>query len=105
MTDRNLELSSSDYDFGFSLLSEDELKEVELQLRTEVKSKETEKNDLESAYRKRMTEIRNMIRPLLVNLSKNPEKTHIYWPQRSKIVGDVLKRFDKLFDMSVNVTS
>lgn len=89
-------------DFGFSLVSEEELKQVEVQLRDQVQIKESEKTDLESLYKKRILDIRNMIRPLLLNLTKDPEKTHIFWPQRAKIVGDFTKKLDKLFDQPVN---
>lgn len=93
--------SDTSNDFGFSLVSEEELKQAEIQLRDQVQIKESEKMDLESLYKKRISDIRSMIRPLLLNLTKDPEKTHIFWPQRAKIVGDFAKKLDKLFDQPV----
>lgn len=96
---------STEYDFGFSLLDEDELKKAEQELQdkldTTVLVKESEKTSIEEAYRERIANIKTMILPLLNNLIKEPNKTHIYWPQRSKIVGEFTKKFTDLTDRPV----
>ena len=68
-------MSNNDYDFGFSLMSEEEIKENEKLLETAVI---TESAKLEA--------FKNMIMPFLNNLTKNPEKEYIYWPDRAEKV-------------------
>jgi len=38
--------------------------------------------------------LRNMIMPLLNNLSKNPEKDTIVWPNRDKTIKAFIKKMD-----------
>jgi len=66
-----------DFDFGFSVVSEDELEVVR------------EKNEQNVNLYRRLEEegtkaqqIYNAIVPLLTNLKSNPEKDYIYWPNR-----------------------
>lgn len=65
------------FDFGFSVVSEDELEVVR------------EKNEQNVNLYRRLEEegskaqkIYNAITPLLTNLKSNPEKDYIYWPNR-----------------------
>lgn len=72
---------NDDFDFGFSLVDENEL-EVVQQAQQAVAS--TSKEAIATANK--VDKLYNMIMPLLNNLSKNPEKEYIYWPNRiSKI--------------------
>jgi hypothetical protein len=61
-----------DDDFGFSLVSEDELKS----------------ND------NKLEEVRALIMPLLKNLMANPEKDYIYWPNRTEKIKQFIRRLD-----------
>ena len=74
---------NNEYDFGFSLMSEDEIKENEKLLENAILS--------ESAKLKAM---RDMVMPLLINLKKNPEKEYIYWPDRKEKVEAFIKKLD-----------
>jgi len=80
-------MSNNDYDFGFSLMSEEEIKENEKLLETAVI---TESAKLEA--------FKNMIMPFLNNLTKNPEKEYIYWPDRKERVELFIKELDKFID-------
>jgi len=66
-----------DFDFGFSLVDENEL-EVVQQAQQVVSS--TTKEALATA--EKVDRLYNMVMPLLNNLAKNPEKEYIYWPNR-----------------------
>jgi len=44
------------------------------------------KESLEKDYNKKLQEIENLALPLLVNLTKNPEREYIKWPNRAKSV-------------------
>ena len=63
-------------DFGFSLVSGDELKEGE--------------NKLEK--------VRALIMPLLNNLLINPEKDYIYWPNRTEKIEQFIDKLDSVIN-------
>jgi uncharacterized protein Yka (UPF0111/DUF47 family) len=70
-------MSDFDFDFGFSAVTEDELKAVQeasKQAETATQSTLMLEQKIDSLY--------NMIMPLLNNLAKNSEKDYIYWPDR-----------------------
>jgi hypothetical protein len=69
-------MSIEEDDFGFSLVSEEELNA-----------------DRQDATDK-LEGLRKMIMPLLKNLMKNPDKEYIYWPDRVKKIQDFIKKMD-----------
>lgn len=80
-----------DDDFGFSLVSEDELKEHENKL----------KEQFEHSYREygnKLDEIIALIMPLLKNLMSNPEKHYIYWPNRTEKIEQFIDKLDRVID-------
>lgn len=64
-------------DFGFSLVSEAELKSVEESLTQQVEETNTQ-------MQAKLEGLVKMIMPLLDNLMLNPEKEYIYWPNRQE---------------------
>jgi hypothetical protein len=75
------------YDFGFSLMSEDEIKIEEEKLKKVVENESHKLN-----------KVREMIMPLLKNLMKEPQKEYIYWPDRKERVELFIKELDKFID-------
>jgi hypothetical protein len=75
------------YDFGFSLMSEDEIKIEEEKLKKVVENE---------SYK--LDKVREMIMPLLKNLMKEPQKEYIYWPDRKEKVEDFLKQINDFID-------
>tara|TARA_R110000851_G_scaffold141324_2_gene279155 strand:- start:5029 stop:5280 length:252 start_codon:yes stop_codon:yes gene_type:complete len=75
------------YDFGFSLMTETEIKQEELKLK-KIVEKESYKLD----------KVREMITPFLTNLMKDPEKEYIYWPERKEKVELFLKQINDFID-------
>lgn len=69
-----------DDDFGFSAVSEDELKEMERALQDIV----VEKDGTAASLQAKLDAVHKAILPLLTNLEKNPDKEYIYWPGRDK---------------------
>ena len=67
---------SFDDDFGFSLVSEEELNSGD--------------NKLE--------ELRALIMPLLKNLMANPEKDYIYWPNRAEKIEQFIQKLDRVIN-------
>jgi hypothetical protein len=71
---------SKDFDFGFSMVNEDELDIVQgLSLRSQ--KVENEVDNLQ----KKCDTLYNMIMPLLDNLAKNPEKDYIKWNGKDRL--------------------
>lgn len=85
-------------DFGFSLVSETELKAHEqlLQKKIEEQSKVVEKTEIE--MKDKLHGLRDMIMPLLNNLAKDPEKTYILWPERSAKIKLFIEKINKYVD-------
>ena len=50
------------------------------------------KEELERDYERKLEEIENLVLPLLVNLTKNPEKDYIRWPNRAESVQKHINR-------------
>lgn len=47
---------------------------------------ELKKTELERDYKKKIEEVENLVLPLLVNLTKNPEREYIRWKNRAESV-------------------
>lgn len=65
--------------FGFSFKSEEELKEPENRL-LEDKNRELE----------RLKKVMEMVMSLLSSLKNQPEKTYVYWPNRTEEINRLL---------------
>lgn len=83
-----------DFDFGFSVVSEDELKTIEKQLQNELEQTEVIVHETKT----KLEGMRNMILPLLNNLMANPDKEYIYWPNRTEKIKAFIAKLDKYVD-------
>lgn len=79
-------------DFGFSLVSEQELKAHEELLRKKVEEQTIVVQKTTSDAQTKLEGLRGMIMPLLNNLSKDPEKTYILWPDRAVKIKAFIKK-------------
>jgi hypothetical protein len=79
-------------DFGFSLVSEAELKKHEelLKKKVEEQSKIVVKATLDS--KAKLQGLIDMVMPLLNNLTKDPDKTYILWPDRADKMTAFIKK-------------
>ena len=84
-----------DFDFGFTAVTEDELEVVQ----TAQKEATTTKSGLDKVEKKCDT-LYNMIKPLLNNLAKNPEKDYIYWPGKVRMskIEEFSDKLDKVYN-------
>ena len=82
-------------DFGFSAVSEDELKSLERELKQQVEQKEQELSLTSKEYKDKLEALYKLIMPLLLNLQKDSDKEYIYWPDRTKKVTTFIARFNK----------
>jgi|TARA_R110002167_G_scaffold258972_1_gene465501 hypothetical protein len=118
------ELNVDDYDnfdFGFSTVDEDEVKEFESQVKTRVaeettsistgledkidalllanstmlKAREGDTGRVEELEKKRkddLLKVEKIIMPLLHNLMKNPDDVYIKWPNRKVVIEKQIKK-------------
>ncbi len=87
--------SNLEFDFGFTAVTEDELDAV-------IEAKETavmKTAGLDRTQQKCDT-LYNMIKPLLNNLAKNPEKDYIYWEGkvRLKKIEEFSDKLDEVYN-------
>ena len=96
---------AEDNDFGFSLVSEQELKAHEEFLKKKVE--EQSKFAQEHASLAQLTVeqleakiigLRGMIMPLLNNLASDPSKEYILWPDRSAKISAFIQKIDDYID-------
>lgn len=85
------------FDFGFSAVSETELKALERQLQAEVATKTTELENVSKTYEEKLNTLYKMVIPLLQNLAKDADsKEYIYWPNRQKKMKEFIDKVEKL---------
>jgi hypothetical protein len=82
------------FDFGFSLVDEDELKAYERDLE---KQKEEVVAQAKTSQEK-FDDLYEMVMVLLKNLSDQPKKSYIYWPNRIEKVQEFIRRINDLRD-------
>ena len=86
-----------DFDFGFSTVSETELKALEKKLQAEVTEKSNEIAAVSASYEEKLSTLYKMVMPLLQNLAKDADsKEYIYWPNRQKKMKDFIDKVEKL---------
>lgn len=79
------------FDFGFSLVSEDELKEQERELEMKLISTKGETEQ-------KLEGLKQLFVPLLENLKKDPTKHYIFWPNRVEKIELFLKQVDQYIE-------
>jgi len=78
----------TDFDFGFTAVTEEELEAVQ-----QAKENVAETEEGLDKLQEKCDNLYNMIKPLLNNLAANPDKDYIYWP------GDVrMKKIEEFSD-------
>jgi hypothetical protein len=109
------------FDFGFSTVDEDEVKEFETQVKSRVaeettnistgledkinalllanntilKAREGDTSRVEELEKKRkedLLKVEKIIMPLLRNLQKNPDDVYIKWPNRKEVIDKQIKK-------------
>lgn len=75
------EITEDAYDFGFSLVSEDEMNQREaLAAQAAIAPHAAKAEDAEQ----RLANVMKLVMPFLNNLAKDDKKEYIYWPDRPK---------------------
>ena len=84
------------FDFGFTAVSEDELKTIERELEAKVADRDTQLKQVAASYEEKLNTLYKMVMPLLNNLAKDAEKDYIYWPGRQKKMQEFIKQVESL---------
>jgi len=84
------EYLSSDYDFGFSGISEDEYNSQIQATATETASAAA--SETAEVYKRKLSDLERLVMPLLVNLLKTSDKEYIHWPNRSAQIEDKIEQ-------------
>lgn len=85
-------MSNESFDFGFTLVDEDDLPSV----KTLKSVEKTASSDL-SALQDKVDSLYNAITPLLNNLKANPEREYILWPNRVEKVEEFETHLQKIY--------
>ena len=93
-----INVNSSEDDFGFSLVSEQELRKHEELLKKKVEEQSKVVEQTAADLTDKLHGLRNMIMPLLNNLAKDPDKTYILWPDRSEKIKAFIKKVNDYVD-------
>lgn len=88
-------MSDELFDFGFTLVDENELEAVQ-QATAKV---ETVSTNVEETQQK-LDKLFNAVQPLLNNLKQNPEKEYILWPNRLEKIEQFEDHIQKLYQGS-----
>ena len=84
------------FDFGFSAVSEDELKEYERQQINDLSKQSSTILQEAKVYKDRLETMYKMILPLLTSLQKDPQKEYILWPNREAKIREFKQKLDQL---------
>lgn len=80
------------WDFGFSLVDEDELKSLERELTVE-NEKVTR---IASTYKEKYESLHDFTMGLLKEMSKDPKKAYIHWPDRINKINEFIRYIQDL---------
>lgn len=87
-----------DFDFGFTAVSETELKAKEAALQQTVQKQTAELEHVSRTYEEKLNTLYTMVMPLLKNLAKDSDKDYIFWPDRQKKMNDFINKVNGLME-------
>jgi len=85
-----------DDDFGFSAVSEEELRARERALQQQVTKQSKDIEEIEQTYKGKLEQLYKAVMPLLKNLAKDDNKEYIHWPDRSVKMKAFIDRVNKI---------
>lgn len=91
-------MNIGDFDWGFSLVDESELKENERALAEQLKTTTAASKQAVASQQTKLEQLRSMIMVLLDNLSKEPSKSYLWWPNRVAKVQEFRTKINNLVD-------
>jgi len=98
MVKDKVKMNLQEDDFGFSLVTEEELKANEEALKKKVEEQSLMVQQTSAELNDKLHGLRNMIMPLLKNLSKDSEKEYIWWPNRVEKITQFINKINDYVD-------
>lgn len=89
---------NEDEDFGFSLLTEQELEENNQFIKEKIEQSNQKAVLTEEQWRGKLVELKDMVMPLLKNLAKDPDKEYILWPNRVEKIQKFMNKIETYVD-------
>lgn len=83
-----------EHDFGFSFIDESEI-DAEMKRMADGAAEEAALQ-VHSSYKERLKQVENLVLPFLTNLTKDPEKIMIKWPNRKEVVEKQIQKLLKI---------
>ena len=93
-----IDLGDASNDFGFSAVSEEELKELEKKLHNDLAQTTSQLDQVTKTYQVKLETLYKLVMPFLINLQNSPEKAYLYWPDRAAKVKEFVKKIDTVLD-------
>jgi len=87
-----------DFDFGFTAVSETELKAKETQLQQALQQQAAQHEEVSRTYEEKLNALYKMVMPLLKNLAKDSDKPYILWPDRQKKMTEFIANVNSLME-------
>ena len=91
-------MSEEIFDFGFTLVDEDELDTVQ-----EIEQKVSESSTTAEQTQDKLDKLFSAIQPLLNNLKANPEKELIKWPNRLEKIEAFEDHIQKIYKDNMSI--
>lgn len=91
----------TDFDFGFTVIDENDLKQTEQELTVKLQESEKTVESVSKAAQESIFQLRNMIIPLLNNLAQGPDEAMIKWPNRKAKIKEFRAKLDSFVETSV----
>ena len=85
-------------DFGFSMVSEIDLKKNEEELKKKIEDMTKMTIESNKKLKEKLDGLKEMIMPLLNNLAKDPDKEYILWPNRADKIQAFIKKVNDFVD-------
>jgi hypothetical protein len=85
-------------DFGFSLVSEDDVKKKEVILKKQVEHHANNTKKVVFKTSEILEKMRGLIMPLLLNLAKEKDKSYIYWPNRTEKIEAFIDKMNSFIE-------
>lgn len=83
-----------EHDFGFSFIDESEI-DNEIK-KVAITAAEEASSMVEMTYKEKLLAVEQLVLPFLTNLTKDPEKIMIKWPNRKEVVEKQISKLLKI---------
>ena len=95
--DKEFQFDNNYWDFSFKPVVE-ELQRTEEEFKKKFANQQVKHELTLTEYKHKLETLHDLIMPLLVNLTKDPDKTYISWPSRAEKVNAFIDKINTLME-------